>query len=41
MKLHKLYAILDLGVMNRVFACGPGNQRSISGRVIPKTQSGT
>ena len=27
-----------IGLMNRVFANGPGDQGSISGRVIPKTQ---
>ena len=28
---------LDIGMMVRVFANGPGDQHSISGRVIPKT----
>ena len=27
-----------IGLMNRVFANGPGDRSSISGRVIPKTQ---
>ena len=28
----------DIGMMVRVFATGPGDQGSISGRAIPKTQ---
>ena len=27
-----------IGLMNRVFANSPGDQGSISGRVVPKTQ---
>ena len=28
----------NIGLMSRVFAYGPGDQCSIPGRVIPKTQ---
>ena len=30
--------MLAISLMSRVFANGPGDQSSISGRVIPKTQ---
>ena len=30
--------LLDIGLMSRVFANGPGDQGSIPGQVIPKTQ---
>ena len=34
------YYLFDraIGLMSRVFTNGPGDQRSIPGRVIPKTQ---
>ena len=32
------WLILDIGIMVRVFANGPGDLGSIPGRVIPKTQ---
>ena len=33
-----IYGSTDIGVAVRVFANGPGDLGSISGRVIPKTQ---
>ena len=32
------FAYLAIGLMSRVFVNGPGDRRSIPGRVIPKTQ---
>ena len=36
--LSKLMLRINVGLMSRVFANGPGDRSSISGRVIPKTQ---
>ena len=36
--LSPVHPILDIGIMVNVFANGPGDLNSISGRVIPKTQ---
>ena len=33
-----IYIYIDIGIMVRVFANGSGDQSSIPGRVIPKTQ---
>ncbi len=33
-----MYSLLDIAIMVRVFANGPGNRGSIPGRVIPKTK---
>ena len=35
--IYLYYRILDIGIMVRVFANGPEDLGSISGRVIPKT----
>ena len=35
---NKRVFYMDIGIMVRVFANDPGDQGSISGRVIPKTQ---
>ena len=34
--IHNIYKLL--GLMSRMFVNGPGDQGSIPGRVIPKTQ---
>ena len=34
----KWFQVPDIGLAVRVFSNGPGDQRSIPGRVIPKTQ---
>ena len=39
-KLYRIYyALPAIGLMCRVFANGPGDQGSIPGQVIPKTQN--
>ena len=36
-RLHQLYFYWFIGLVGRMFANGPGNRGSITGRVIPKT----
>ena len=36
--LIDITAEIPIGLVGRVFANGPGDRRSIAGRVIPKTQ---
>ena len=36
--MHLYIYTWAIGLMSRVFACGPGDQGSIPGQVIPKTQ---